>query len=63
MHTVIVVLAVVIGIPLILMLSPRGFLTRRAQMGANRWAEKRNAAGKGNLLTRPMWGSSQSPED
>jgi hypothetical protein len=54
MHTLLVIVVVVVGVPFIWLLSPRrgGGVSRRA----NEWAWRRNADGRGNFMTKPLWG-------
>jgi hypothetical protein len=48
-HTFLIVIALVVGLPLIWMLSPRGYLTRKFTA----WARRHNAPGHANPL---LWG-------
>lgn len=52
MHTVVVVIAVIVLVPLGWVLSPRGPLNRRV----NEHAKRREEEGHGNFMTKPLWG-------
>jgi hypothetical protein len=60
MHTLLIVVAVVVGVPLIWLLRPGGGgLEKRA----DDWALRRNAEGKGNFMTKPLWGTRSDRRD
>lgn len=56
MHSLLTVVAVVALIALIWLFSPRGYASRRMNTSLNGWARRREEQGKGNFLTRPLWG-------
>ena len=61
MNTVLIIVIVVVTIPVLYFLSPaaRGHWTLQGRL--NEWAWKRNAAGKGNFMTKPIWGKRARP--
>lgn len=58
MHTLVVIVVLVIGLPVIWFLDPV-----RGGRIANEWARRRNAEGRGNFLTQPLWGADADPAE
>jgi len=52
-HILLIVVIVVVMLPLFWLLRPRGYFARKV----NRAAWRRNDEGRGNFMTRPIWGS------
>ena len=60
MHVVmviVIIVAVIVFIPVFTYLRPRGPMQQRV----NRMAWRQNAEGRGNLLTKPIWGKRARP--